>query len=153
MRPIIGAVSEPGERFIPCTREVSIGRGVVYRPIRSWHSGVLAGEGITSIRGDGSGCLKRQEGDEYYVAPRPQTVTHRLYWNVRTDRCVSAFLSYPNAMGCCDQYFWEANVSTGDDSIQRWAGLHAEEEMETAILTEIGDQTPEQAAAEWAVSG
>jgi hypothetical protein len=148
---VIGAVESIGDVFIPCTREVPIGRGVVYRPLRSWHSGVLAGEGITSVHGDGSGCLKRDAAaSEHYVAPRPQTVTHRVYWNVKdpTNR-VSAFLSYPNAMGCCDEYFWEANL----DDCQRWVGPRAEEEMEAAMLSCLGDTTPEQDATAFERSG
>jgi hypothetical protein len=134
--PIVGAV-DSADGFIPCTREVSIGRGVVYRPLRSWHSGVRAGEGITSVHGDGSGCLKADEDKQYYIAPRPLTVVHRLYWNKRTDKHVSAFLSYPGAMGACDEYFWEANIN----DCQRWTGPKAEERMEAVILTRIGDRT------------
>ncbi len=134
--PILGAVDR-ADGFIPCTREVSIGRGVVYRPLRGWHSGVLAGEGITSVNGDGSGCIRLPDAkQEHFIAPRPLTVVHRLYWNKRTDKKVSAFLSYPRAMGACDEYFWEANIN----DCMRWTGPKAEERMEAAILARIGDK-------------
>jgi hypothetical protein len=132
--PIVGPVKS-ADGFVPCTREIDIGRGVVYRPLRSWHSGVLAGEGITSVGGDGSGCIKLDPKDDHYIAPRPQTVVHRLYWNKRTKKKVSAFLSYPRAMGACDEYFWEANI----DDCMRWTGPKAEQRMEASILARIGD--------------
>lgn len=125
-------VTEHGERFIPCTREITIGGGVWYRPLRSWHSNTYAGEGLTSVRGDGSGCLHEGRG-AMPVASQPSTVTHRLYWHERNrERTISVFLSYPNRMGYSDgEYFWEA-YGTGIEA--RWFGENAETEMEAAVL-------------------
>jgi hypothetical protein len=128
--------------FIPTTREVSIGDGVVYRPIRSWHSGTCAGEGHLHMpHGDRSGCID----DDGKTSP-PHTVTHRLYWNVSNPKdTISAFLSYPNAMGLVDEYFWEAIV--GDD-VERWIGGTAEADMEQFILGLLGDSAKASAEAE-----
>ncbi len=32
------------DRFIPGTRTIPVGGGVVYRALRSWHSGTFSGE-------------------------------------------------------------------------------------------------------------
>ena len=136
-----------GPLFVPTTREVSIGDGVVYRPVRSWHSGTYAGERRETIPGtsDGSGCIKVKRGSGEELCHPPQTVTHRLYWNVaKPDDTISAFLSYPGAMGCCDEYFWEAYI--GED-VERWTGDTAEADMETAILGVLGDSAKESAEA------
>lgn len=121
--------------FLPATREISIGRGVVYRPIRSWHSGTYAGERITNVHGDRSGCVTNVPGSLTQHCPPPYTVTHRVYWNKRDpERTVSAFLSYPNGMGCCPDYFWEA---MGSDEPERFP---SEEECETRILEWLSDK-------------
>lgn len=122
------------EDFIPGTREVEIGRGVVYRPIRSWHSGTYAGERKrVQEDGDTSGCID-EKGRPY---GRPYTVTHRLYWNRRDpERRVSVFLSYPGAMGACPEYFWEAYIA----DVERFA---TEGECEARILQELGDAAPQ----------
>lgn len=127
-----------GPAFVPCTREIDIGNGVVYRPLRSWHSGIFAGEGLTEVGGDASGCI-RIDSRSSYVAPRPGTVVHRLYWNklARGVSCVSAFLSYPNAMGACSEYFWEAYIG---EEPERFTGPDAETEMERAIVFAIGGE-------------
>ena len=127
------------ERFLPCTREVSIGRGIVYRPIRSWHSGTYAGEGIDHVNSDRSGCVEVLNDRE--VTSPPSTATHRLYWNVRHPSVrVSAFLSYPGRMGVSDEYFWETEIASGFDSITRFFGDNAEVEMEVAITEELKDE-------------
>lgn len=133
--------------FIPGTREIDIGRGVVYRPIKSWHSGTYAGEQAESIPGsnDGSGCctviptpLPGGRVFQRKMCDPPKTVTHRLYWNKRRpDVKVSAFLSYPNGMGftLMGAYFWEVMLPEADD-VERF---EQEEEVEAAILNCIGD--------------
>jgi hypothetical protein len=134
-------VKDKKDLFVPATREIAIGDGVVYRPIRSWHSGTYAGEGLLRMpSGDRSGCVD----DDGSTQP-PLTVTHRLYWNVaKPEDMISAFLSYPGAMGCCDEYFWEAYI--GDD-VERWTGETAEADMEKAILGALGDSAKESAEA------
>lgn len=120
------------DRFIPCTREIEIGDGVRYRPIRSWHSNTFAGERLTEVGGDRSGCMHTMGGRRW--APIPNTVTHRLYWHESDpERTVSAFLSYPGAMSSGNEYFWEANI---DDCV-RFFGPEAETECETAIKAEL----------------
>jgi len=112
--------------FIPTTCEREISPNIVFRPIRSWHSGTFAGEGLSKIPGtsDGSGCLK---GKGYCNVPL--TVTHRLYWNRKTNKTISAFLSYPGGMGIRGgEYFWE--IYSGDGDIERFS---AETEMESRI--------------------
>jgi|SRR5882724_6566956 len=105
--------------FIPATREIEIGEGVVYRPIRSWHSNVPAGERCENWP--------------------PRTYTHRIYWKKGTDPnataskvfTVSAFLSYPKGMSIVDHYHWEICPSRDDcDVIERF---DAEDAMEDAV--------------------
>ena len=123
--------------FIPCTREIAIGDDVVYRPTRMWHSGTYAGEGLASVHGDGSGCV-----DSEGQCSAPKSVTTRLYWNVhRPDDSVSAFLSYPDGMGCLHEYFWETLGTAADGDVERWTGPDAEQNMEEAIRTALGTST------------
>lgn len=120
--------------FIPCTMERHIGNRIYFRPIRSWHSGVYAGEGLYKIPGtdDRSGCLRRGI-DREEPCSRPLTVTHRIYWYEKIkDKLISAFLSYPNGMGAVEKYFWEI-YPTEDRNIERFIGDKAEEEMEEMI--------------------
>ncbi len=125
------------QTFIPCTLTRSIGNGVVFRPIKSWHSATFAGEGLLKIpeSDDGSGCVRPStEGSYQKLCPIPLTVTHRLYWHESNpDKTISAFLSYPEAMGYYGdkEYFWEI-YGTGDD-IERFGGEQAEAEMEVVI--------------------
>lgn len=115
--------------FIPATMARSIGDGVFFRPIRSWHSATYAGEGLTKIPGsdDSSGCLR--DG----MCPQPRSVTHRAYWHKRNPKAtVSVFLSYPNAMGACDQYFWEMYPGP-DGDVERFIGDDAEAKMEEFV--------------------
>jgi len=123
----------PADRFIPTTMARHVGRGVYFRPIRSWHSGVLAGERKTEERGDASGCMFRDKHHGLDVATIPRTVTHRLYWHESNpEATISAFLSYPDAMGARPVYFWEANIVQDDgDGIARF---DSEKECEEAIV-------------------
>ncbi len=118
--------------FIPATRAVSIGHGIVYRPIRSWHSGVLAGERYDpKPREDRSGCIVGQLRGLDVTQP-PRTVTHRIYWSPdRPKRWISAFLSYPNGMSCVDHYHWEVLI---DGEVERFS---TEEECEAAIVAAL----------------
>lgn len=120
--------------FIPGTMERKVASNIVYRPIRAWHSNTYAGEGLKTWKGDRSGCLR----DDGLTCIKPYTVTHRIYWNTQTQEEISSFLSYPNAMGCCDDYFWEIyDYKSGETS--RYA---TEEEMEAkviSLLTEFVD--------------
>jgi hypothetical protein len=126
------------EDFIPGTREVWIGRGIVYRPIRSWHCNVLAGEGITAVSSgaetwDRSGCLEMVNGRR--MCGVPYAVVHRVYWNMKDpERRHSAFLSYPGAMGAVDAYFWELMGPGGE--VERFA---QEAELEQRVLELWGD--------------
>lgn len=138
-------MSERGEWFIPATMARAIGGGVYFRPIRSWHSATYAGEGLTKIPGtnDGSGCLFSETLRGLKVALPPSTVTHRLYWHERNpDDTISAFLSYPDSMGACDVYFWEALRVIEDEDITRFFGDNAEAEMETAIRDHFAKDNP-----------
>jgi hypothetical protein len=56
-----------------------------------------------------------------------------MYWNVKTLKMLSTFLSYPNAMGVRDTYFWEIYPVEGD--IERF---DSESEMEDRIIQLIG---------------
>lgn len=122
-----------GRIFVPCTRAVHVGEGVFYRPIRSWSTNVFAGEGLEIIGEDRSGCAY-PEKDGIRKCSLPRTYTHRLYWHEAEPDCtVSAFLSYPGAMGYytgTNEYFWEANLN----DYERFVGLKAEERLERAIL-------------------
>lgn len=119
--------------FVPATRAISVGRGVVYRPLRSWHSGVFAGERLPSDRGDRSGCVLGQLRGLDVTVP-PKTYTHRLYWNSDDPtKFVSCFLSYPNGMSIVGEYHWEASI---DGEIARFS---SEDEAERAILDAIGN--------------
>jgi hypothetical protein len=113
-------------RFIPGTRVIEIERGVVYRPIVSWHAGNLAGMRMRDVMGDRSGCVELVNGRE--MTSIPKSVIHRHYWHPsQPDRVVSAFLSYPYGLGAVDHFFWEC--SWGD--VERF---ETEEEMERAIV-------------------
>jgi hypothetical protein len=130
--------------FIPCTREIAIGDDVVYRPTRMWHSGTFAGERLTSVHGDGSGCcrLVRDAYGERATCDPPKSVVTRLYWNVKKpDDGVSAFLSYPNGLTILDEYAWEVLGTRSDGDIERWTGPDAEQQMEDAIRTSLGTST------------
>lgn len=121
--------------FLPATRAVAIGRDVVYRPIRSWHSGVLAGEGRDIERGDRSGCIVGQLRGMTVALP-PKSATHRMYWNTETGASVSAFLSYPNGMSPTPFYHWELLFRGPDGSdVERYT---SEEELEAVVLATIG---------------
>lgn len=124
--------------FIPGTSPREIAPGIFFQPIRSWHSGVYAGEGLTSVDGDSSGCL-RKDKDRFgldYCSP-PLTVTHRVYWNEKTGKDLSVFLSYPNGMGCCNSYFWEV-YPVGDDI----ARFPTETEMEAEVVKLLSESQP-----------
>ena len=126
------------ERWMPCTMARAIGDGVFFRPVRSWHSNTYAGEKITRVRGDGSGCMFEDKFKGLSVCGVPYTVTHRLYWHENApDNSISAFLSYPDAMGCSDgEYFWEAHpMDEGQEA--RYFGADAETEMEAAVKARL----------------
>lgn len=119
------------EDFIPGTMNREIAPNIVFRPVRSWHSCTYAGERFTVIPGtnDSSGCMFKDVRG-LRSCNIPYTVTHRVYWNIRYPRnFVSVFLSYPDAMGCCPHYFWEAHAG-GDDTPR----FDTEESMEKYVI-------------------
>jgi len=126
------------EWFIPTTMSRAIGDGVFFRPVRSWHSATFAGEKLTErAGGDRSGCMFPERFHGLEVCSIPYTVTHRLYWHEKApDNTISAFLSYPGAMGFSEEYFWEANGSDEND-VTRFFGDAAEAEMEIAIKAKL----------------
>lgn len=128
------------QEFIPCTSARAIGKGIFFRPIKSWHSATYAGEKLIKIPGsdDGSGCMRLESLHGLPVCGIPYSVTHRLYWHERNpSKTISAFLSYPDAMGCSDgAYFWEAYGVENND-VSRYFGDSAEDEMEAAIKTKL----------------
>ena len=123
--------------FIPGTSERAISWNrarqpvIVFRPIRTWFSNTYAGEGLSSVRGDRSGCL-----DSEGRCHAPYVVTHRVYWHKVTNARLSAFLSYPGAMGYFGSsgandkgtYFWELYPDNGD--VSRWS---TEDELEARV--------------------
>jgi len=120
------------ERFIPTTTERDIGNNIVFRPVRSWHSNTFAGERLEHPPDseDRSGCMRKINGIR--MCPIPYTVTHRIYWHKKNPNfTISAFLSYPDAMGISDEYFWE--IHPYKDDIKRFHGPNAEKKMETTI--------------------
>lgn len=129
--------------FIPCTREISIADDIHYRPIRSWHTGVYAGEKLESVGGDSSGCMRRvmfNNREWEGTIDVPLTYTHRVYWNTKDEsKSISAFLSYPNAMGCPKEYFWEI-YGHGCEDTMRFFGDNAEAEMEMKIIACLGGE-------------
>jgi hypothetical protein len=127
------------QSFIPCTISRAIGDGIFFRPIRSWHSATFAGEKLTKMPGpdDRSGCMWEERFHGLQVCCIPYTVTHRLYWHEsKPDKTISAFLSYPDAMGFSGGYFWEAYGVEADD-VSRYFGDGAEAEMEAAIKAKL----------------
>lgn len=125
---------ENEDRFIPGTIERNVAKNIVFRPIKMWHSGTFAGEKLEKIPGseDHSGCMRKVmfKGHEWEMCPLPYTVTHRWYWHKKNqERTISAFLSYPNAMGCSDRYFWEIYPYKGD--VGRFDN---EKEMEKSVI-------------------
>lgn len=119
------------EIFIPTTMEREIGDNIVFRPKRTWHSNTYAGEKLKIVNGDRSGCMI---GDD--ICRIPYTVTHRLYWHKSNpSKTISSFLSYPNGMGACNEYFWEIYPAE-DGDIERFS---SELEMEKAIIKILKD--------------
>lgn len=132
------------DRFIPATMARSVGDGVFFRPVRSWHSATYAGEKIIerSKGGDRSGCMFADKFHGLEVCSIPYTVTHRLYWHERDQsKTISVFLSYPGAMGYCDGYFWEALMPDADD-VTRYSGDEAETDMEAAVKAALTTTHP-----------
>ena len=119
--------------FIPCTLERKISKNIVWRPIKSWHSATYAGEKLEKIpnKEDRSGCMRIQFNYPQECCDIPKTVTHRIYWNKNTNDYISAFLSYPDGMGCSTEYFWEIYPVNND--LERFFGENAEQEMEDKI--------------------
>jgi hypothetical protein len=127
-------IKENKDKFIPTTMEREIAKGIVFRPVKSWHSGTYAGEKLERLPGaeDRSGCMRIVNGMK--VCSVPYTVTHRLYWNKKKpEKTISAFLSYPDAMGCSTEYFWET-LGTRKEDIERFFGDDAEKRMEKKII-------------------
>lgn len=94
---------------------------------------MYAGELLEVVGEDRSGCAEPKKGDGLQRCCVPKTYTHRLYWHdAEPDYTVSAFLSYPNAMGYTgtDGYFWEVNLN----DCERFMGPKAEERLERFIL-------------------
>jgi hypothetical protein len=119
--------------FIPGTTEREVAPNIVFRPIRSWHSGTYAGEKLRDVNGDRSGCLvDKKLGGFVDLCTVPYTVTHRIYWNKETGKNISAFLSYPGAMAIGDRYFWEIHPYKGDI-----ARFDSEDVMERAVVAEL----------------
>lgn len=113
--------------FVPCTRAIAIGDGVHYRPIRSFGTNAYAGERLTIVKSDRSGCMFEEEFRGFAVAPIPRMAIHRVYWHERdAEAFVSAFLSYPGAMGTPQTYFWEVLLGETER-------FDAEETMEQRI--------------------
>ena len=127
--------------FIPCTMEREIAKDIVFRPVRSCHSNTFAGEKLLKMpdREDRSGCMEiinnTRTGSNVEMCRIPYTVTHRQYWHKKNPKyAISAFLSYPEAMGCSDgEYFWEA-LGTAKEDIERFFGDSAEQDMEKKII-------------------
>ena len=123
--------------FIPGTYEREIAPNIVFRPIKSWHSATYAGERITIHNGNRSGCMF--ESGSFRSCSIPLSVTHRIYWNKITKEEVSAFLSYPDAMGAVPTYFWEIYSKKMADCER----FDTESEMETRILSLLMEFTPD----------
>jgi len=117
--------------FFPCTKWVSIGGGVFYRPHKHWGMGVYAGEGKHINNGDRSGCLRDSPLNSFdETVSKPIVVLQRIY--KKGNKELSAVLSYPNGLTFVDEYFWEIYPIKGGD-IDRYFGSSAEEQMERAI--------------------
>lgn len=123
--------------FIPATRKIEIAPYIVYRPVRSWHAGNLAGVGI-------SGCVFKDTTRKQLCYP-PLSVMHRLYWHTKRPKLtIAAFLSYPQALGDANEYFWEMYAedtlaklrSVGEE---RFFGENAETEMEARIIAVLSE--------------
>ena len=125
------------ERFIPTTMKREIYPNIVFRPIRSWHSNIYAGEQKETLPDseDRSSCM-RKIGEYERICNIPHTYTHRLYWNKKNPKnTISAFLSYPDAMSYSDgEYFWETLGTRKNHDIERFFGKNAEKQMEKKII-------------------
>ena len=121
--------------YIPCTSPRTVADGIEFRPIRSWSSATYAGEGLRIHRGDRSGCI-----EAYDRCRPPKTVTHRVYTNFKTEKQISAFLSYPDAMGYWGnaEYFWEI-YPAADGDIARFG---TEDEMEKEVVKLLREEAP-----------
>jgi hypothetical protein len=122
---------QPDTRFIPGTMEREIAPDIVFRPVRSWHGGTYAGEGLTEVKGDRSGCLLYKDGMD--MTSRPLSVTHRIYWNRKNPKItISAILSYPDGICSGNVYVWET-LGTSSSGIATEHFMN-EKEMEDKII-------------------
>jgi len=132
-------MTAPYRNWLPATMEREIAPNIVFRPIRSWHTGVFAGEGLTKLPNtdDRSGCILGKLCSIDVCAP-PGSVTHRIYWNRITGKALSSFLSYPNSLGVCDTYFWEIYPSASGQPKR----FLSEEKMEAAVISLLTQDPP-----------
>jgi hypothetical protein len=104
--------------------------GVFMENKKHWGMNSYAGEGITEVNGDSSGCVRKSGGLE--LCPKPHIAIYRHYWSDKGR--ISCFLSYPEGMGYAKGYFWEiytiGNKEIFDD-IERFG---TEKECEEAII-------------------
>jgi hypothetical protein len=131
--------------FIPATMERKIAKDIVFRPMKSWHSMTYAGEKLTKMPNseDRSGCMRDVNGMP--MTSIPYTVTHRVYWHKKhpKENTISAFLSYPDAMGSSGgEYFWETLGTSKNRDIERFFGDDAEAKMEKKIIRVLSRMKP-----------
>ena len=96
-----------------------------------WAMNSFAGEGLYQVNGDSSGCLLKKTHDGFQVVRPPKIAIYRHYWSLKGK--ISCFLSYPNAMGCHNRYFWEIYCLEGElfDDVERFS---TEKECEKRII-------------------
>ena len=89
------------------TQPFALGKGIFVEDKKHWGMNFGAGEGLHSIRGDGSGCL-----DADGKCQPPFVAIYRHYWSRKGK--ISCFLSYPGKMGAVPTYFWEIYCLEGE---------------------------------------
>ena len=108
-----------------------IAKGIFMQDRQHWAMNSFAGEGLTVVNGDRSGCVIKDGWKGLDVVLVPKVAIYRHYWSTKGK--ISCFLSYPNGMGYHNGYFWEVYCLEGGlfEDVERFS---TEKELEKRII-------------------
>jgi hypothetical protein len=111
-----------------------IAPGIFFSDKPHWAMNSFAGMGYDRVADDTSGCICRGYSDliGLNLCLAPMVAIYRHYWSHKGR--ISCFLSYPNAMGAEDRFFWEIYCIEGAlfDDIERY---YTQAELDYRILS------------------
>ena len=113
-------------------KDKEVAPGIFMTNKKHWAMNSSAGEGLTIMNGDASGCLLTEKVSNLKVCLQPHVAIYRHYWSKKGK--ISCFLSYPDGMGYAKgKYFWEIYSLEGNllDDIERF---FTEKECEERII-------------------